>query len=496
MNLFNRKKGFFSSREADVFILEFNSGNLRLAYIKGFRGKKEVVFLENKDIQTLSEEDSKEIVNSFLEKVKAESFYTICSIPPHLAISKNIEVPSLDPKEIDDIMNLQVTKHTPYSREEIIIDYVKLGVYQRSYTKVLLIIVPREVVRRQYQLLGKLGIEPYKVCFSSESIVKFFYKTLRQQQPKYPFIAVNIDSAFTDFTVSSQGNLIFVRSIPIGIQHLKTDSVRFREKFKEEMKKSLEVYKSEGIEKTPVRLVILGWEKIVKEELFPYLNSNLDLPVDFVFYPEQLPLSSQVKDIILASEHTSFLNVITSGLSFSDTQFNLIPEEVKLRRVFEEKSKEIVKMGVMVMAIFIFICLFFGGRLYLKMFYFHRLNEKFKSIHKEAEKVEGEFNKIQWLRRYLTKRGYSLEVLGEIYNYLPKKVKILEIGFDSQGTFSIKGTADNLGEIISFVEGLNKSSLFEEVKTTHTTKRKEDEKDVTDFELVIRIAKVLRERKE
>ncbi|RKY38272.1 MAG: hypothetical protein DRP72_02050, partial [Candidatus Omnitrophota bacterium] len=107
MNLFNRKKGFFSSREADVFILEFNSGNLRLAYIKGFRGKKEVVFLENKDIQTLSEEDSKEIVNSFLEKVKAESFYTICSIPPHLAISKNIEVPSLDPKEIDDIMNLQ-----------------------------------------------------------------------------------------------------------------------------------------------------------------------------------------------------------------------------------------------------------------------------------------------------------------------------------------------------------------------------------------------------
>jgi len=495
MNLFRGKKGFFSSREADVFVLEFNSGNLRLAYIKGSRGKKEVFFLENRDIQSLSEEDTAQVVNSFLEKIKAESFYTICSIPPHLTISKNIEVPSLDPKEIDDIMNLQVTRHTPYSREEIIIDYVKLGVYKRSYTKVLLIIVPREVVRRQYQLLGRLGIEPYKVCFSSESIVKFFSKVFRHQQPKYPFIAVNVDSAFTDFAVSLQGSLIFVRSIPIGIQHLKTDLIRFREKFKEETKKSLEVYKSEDIEKTPVKLIILGWEKIIGEELFSYLRSNLDFPVDFISYPEQFPLSSQAKDVILASEHASFLSVITSGLNFSEVQFNLIPEEVKLRRIFEEKSREIVKMGVMVMVIFIFICLFFGGKLYLKMTYFHKLNEKFKLIHKEAEKVEDEFNKLQWLKRYLTKRGYSLEVLGEIYNYLPKKAKILEIGFNSQGTFSIKGTADNLGEVISFVEGLNKSSLFKEVKTTHTAKRREGDRDVADFELVIKVAKPEREKK-
>ena len=54
-------------------MLEFNSGNLRLAYIKGSRGKKDVFFLENRDIPQ---------VGTFLEFSTAKTASDIMNANP------------------------------------------------------------------------------------------------------------------------------------------------------------------------------------------------------------------------------------------------------------------------------------------------------------------------------------------------------------------------------------------------------------------------------
>jgi hypothetical protein len=38
--------------------------------------------------------------------------------------------------------------------------------------------------------------------------------------------------------------------------------------------------------------------------------------------------------------------------------------------------------------------------------------------------------------------------------------------------------------IFSFVQDLNKSDYFQEAKTRYTSKRKEEDKDVADFEII------------
>ena len=77
-----------------------------------------------------------------------------------------------------------------------------------------------------------------------------------------------------------------------------------------------------------------------------------------------------------------------------------------------------------------------------------------------------------------------MDTLGELYKVVSTKVKILEVRFDRKGILSVKGTADSMTAIFSLVDDLNKSSYFKDVETKYTTKRKEDDRDVADFEII------------
>src|SRR5258708_1355460 len=68
----------------------------------------------------------------------------ICVVPASAATAKSIEVPSSDPEEIKSIINLQASRHTPYSKEEVLISYINLGLNASNNTRLLLVIVHRD----------------------------------------------------------------------------------------------------------------------------------------------------------------------------------------------------------------------------------------------------------------------------------------------------------------------------------------------------------------
>ena len=79
-------------------------------------------------------------------------------VPANAATAKNIEVPSSDPEEIKSIINLQAGRHTPYSREEVLISYINLGLNAFNNTRLLLVIVHRNMVKERISL-GKIRVE-------------------------------------------------------------------------------------------------------------------------------------------------------------------------------------------------------------------------------------------------------------------------------------------------------------------------------------------------
>jgi len=255
-------------------------------------------------------------------------------IPSRLIITKNIEVPSQDPAEIADIMNLQVSRHTPYAREEIIIDYVIIGTHRISYTKILLVIVAREIVRRQLEILKKAGVDIDKVCFASEGVSRFLLNLLDLYKYDFPVGFLNIDDTFSYFNIAFKDKVIFVRSIPIGNQHLDSDYPYYAHQFAEEIRKSIEAYKSEDIEAMFQRIILLT-DGHRRQELMKFLTQNIEIPTDGIPLKEQLSLKSDLK----TKFSLSCLDVMASCWESETIKIDLIPEEIKLKKAFEEKRR-------------------------------------------------------------------------------------------------------------------------------------------------------------
>ncbi|MDA0577316.1 MAG: hypothetical protein O3B24_04370, partial [Verrucomicrobia bacterium] len=59
-------------------------------------------------------------------------------LPRQLATVRILELPSTNPVEIGDMVELQAGKLTPYTKEEIVADYKIVGPGREGYTKVML----------------------------------------------------------------------------------------------------------------------------------------------------------------------------------------------------------------------------------------------------------------------------------------------------------------------------------------------------------------------
>ena len=294
---------------------------------------------------------------------------------------------------------------------------------------------------------------------------------------------VHVDTAFSDFSVVLKDKVIFVRNIPMGIQHLTVDKETNWPRFIDEIKESLEIYRNEDVDASPGRLILTGAIEEIKD-ITALFNSSLMIPSEGITFGPHFSFSEEASKVYSSGRFSSFLSAISSAFSFEEITADLTPEEYKLKRIFERRSKEIIKTGILMLSIFVMLCLFLAGKIYLKNVYLAKLNQRFEELHRRAEVLEKDFSRIKLMRRYLSLRGASVEVLGELYKVLPDEIMLQEIRFDRTGVLSFKGRAIEPNQVFSFVDELKKSMYFIEVETKYTDKKKEGDQVFTDFEIV------------
>lgn len=461
-----------------------SSGNsLKLAYVKVSPGNRgEVVNLFSRNITGLTEDDISKIIVACLKELKPKRPEIINIIPSHLVITKNVEIPSTDPAEIREIINLQAARHTPYSRDEIIVDYIDLGTHKHSYTRILLVIVARKAVKMQFEILDKTGFKSERVFFAPEGLAWFVSKILRLDTADSPLNLIHIDEGFTDFAIVLRDKLLFIRSIPIGAQHLVGEKEKYQVKFLEELRRSLEVYQNEDIEKNPNMLVLTGAVQGL-EDLEAVLRDTLHLSIRNIPYFRSLPVSNEILKTTSLAKDLSFLGVIAPLLAWESMKVNLIPEEVKLRKLVEERGRDLIRTGILGLAVFVLIFLILISKVYFKTVYLKNLNSRYQTLNQETQKLEVDFTKVSLIKNYLTNRGYHLEVLAELSDLTPLDLELNDIRSDEQARFSVKGTAESMSTVFSFVDNMEKSKYFKDVKTKYTRKRKDGLRDVADFEI-------------
>lgn len=445
-------------------------------------GRKEAAHLRSLSIRDLPEEEIPKRLQAFLDEIKIKNPRFVGVVPSQWAITRNIEIPSCDPNEIRGIVNLQASRNTPYSRSEIVVDYLNLGVFKSVYTKILLVIVPRVAINRCYGVLQKLNLTLERMIFAPEAMVRQKAKRLHLESEGSPSCFVRLDTNTSDFTVAFRGLLLYIRNIPIGAQQMIEEKETQLVHFVEELKKSLETYQSENIGQAPSTLFLTG-AMTEPPGLDSMIGDILKLEVKRVDELDGMALRPEAKANTFSTSQ-SFLDVMSPLLSLEELTLDLTPEENRLQRSVEEHSKEIVKTGILSVILLGLIGLTFLSHLFFRKAQIAELGHRFAPLKKEAKELEQAYTQIQTIRNYLTERGKSIETLAELYDLTPIDLSLVDIKFDEGSRLSMKGSALSRSSIFGFAGALENSPLFRNVQTKYVTERKEEGKELSDFEIV------------
>lgn len=470
----------------EMVCLNLSNDRLKLGCIRIAPTKRELIDLASYEVAGLSDDEIARTIKTFIDNLKLKSPEIIVVVPAHLAITKNIEIPSQDPQEITEIIDLQAGRHTPHSREEILIDYI--GTPKKNYTQILLIIVILSTIRHQIELIEKAGFKTEKVLFAPEAIgqVCAMFINAGREAPVQAF--VHVDLNFSEFLITANGKMIFVRSIPIGTEHLLSEKERYEPRFIEEVRKSLEAYQAEDIDTVPNELILTGPFDAVSA-LRDVLTAAIPFPVKSFYYLEHLPIISEsLKERVLGRKRESFLDVAAPLMAPGLIKVSLLPEEIKLRKLFAQKSEDLVKTGVFVTTVLMLLCGILLSQIYFKNAYAAKLEQKYAPVIEKAEVLDEDFARMRLIKNYLEGRDYPLEVLAELYRLIPMDVQLTGIRFSMQGQFSIEGKSKTMAIVFAFISQMEESSFFKNVESRRTTKRQEGEEELVDFEIICLLA--------
>jgi len=420
----------------------------------------------------------------------------VCIISSKLFISKNVDMPSNDPDEISKIIDLQAGRYTPYSRDEIVIDYICMSNPGQHYTNVLLVIVNRKLVDRYVRIFDDADVLLSKIAISSESMAFHYQKLLPQGDVGGSFAGIHIDKDSSDLTIVDKEDMVFVRSIPVGAVHFKEDFDSAQKAFVSELGKSITSYQDHGVGQAVRGVIITGLIHVLGEleakiRASVPLMSESSFPIKIIPYHKLFELSDQIKDQVSAVDGESFFSLLSGISSEASLRIDLLPKEIKLKRRFREGGKEVITMGIIIMTCLVMICTFLASKIYVKNNLIERLDGVSETVYQQARTLERSSTKTRVLRSLIEHRGKGLYVFDKITTLIGTNIYLASFSYDNEGNVHLVGTADTMSGVFGFVSQLEESGYFSSVVTNETKTRKDGGKEVADFDIEVKLVEAI-----
>jgi len=402
----------------------------------------------------------------------------LACLPRQMANIRVIDLPSRQPAEIVDMVDLQAAKQTPYSREEIVFDYRIAGGAREGYTRVMLAIVQRSILRQRFSLLEEAGLEVDRMSISTEGV--FNWARIELLRGESGAVAVlDVDSFYADFTVMAGQDLLFTRGILVGANQLLNSFEMSKQKLARELRLCMETWRGENPGMAVERLVLSGAAPGIPE-LEEYLSQSLNVAVEVRDSLANVRLApSNPAAGASASRSISLTPLIGMSAAPERLEFNLVPDAVRIRRTLLAKARSLTALGMLLMTTMITFSALGMLRLYFKKNRLALLRREVVATGPRAGQVERwkKLSEILEDRRDL--RFSAAALLSEIHRRATDQSKVsfdaidlkLENSLESSQVV-MRGTADNTGEVRSLVKRLEDSPLLKDVQEGETTRER------------------------
>jgi Tfp pilus assembly protein PilN len=215
------------------------------------------------------------------------------------------------------------------------------------------------------------------------------------------------------------------------------------------------------------------------------LEKEFGLPVEII---------DQFKDVSFTEEGvSSYNNLIRTDLSFAgllglglpavEHKIDLVPQEHQIGKAVKEKGKDLYIMGILLVFILVAFSGVFLGRMYNKERYLGQLKQRLDEIQNKTKELNSMIRGIETIKDRVYTRGMSLNLLYEVHRAVLPEMHLTSISFDGKQELTLRGESNEMAEVSSFVNKLEESVYFQNVKSKYATKRKAGDKEITDFEI-------------
>lgn len=469
-----------------VTILEIDDNWLKLVQTDILQRQRKVTRVVVKNINNMSEDDLGKMVKDLCKEFKVDTNHFIVSVPSNFASIRNPEFPSIDPTEIKDMIELQIGKQTPYSINEIVSDYQISYASPDGYSRLMLVIVHRDIIDRYSRIIEKSGLKLERITLSSEGALNWCTLTHADSKLKdTAFLLIDVDYSVSNLIVILNNKIIFNRSISLGVFQSAQDIDKWQKDFIEEVNRSIYAYNNEVVNKDIGKIVIGGSERITAKFNDNLLKDSFNLPVEILGQFKNIAATGETLDLYGGDiKDTSISSLIGLGLKHEKQSINLIPQEIKIERAMKKRGRELYVMGILMAFILIFTSIIFLEKIYTKEHYLDQLKTEMSSIGEKANELEVMKQRLQLIDSRTNADGSVLNAIYEIYKIISPEIHLLSLSFDGKYNVGLRGSSNEMSEVFKFVNELEKSECFENVKTKYVSKNKVEGQEVADFEII------------
>jgi len=487
-----KKRIVSSRRSADLIGISLTENDIKLVHARNLQGRLSIQNLRHKKFSSGEAGDMGQYLVSALDELKLSSCRVVCVLPSSLFISKNVDMPSTDREEIKKIIDLQAGRYTPYSRDEIVIDFTCVDTPGQHYTNVLLVIVNRLVIDRCGVIFDQAGLDLDRIIVASEGLA-LAYAAFSKTAGDGAIGGVYLDWENSDFTVVDNGQMLFVRSIPVGAKHFTESLESARTDFLKELNQSIAGYQNQGIGRAVKTLLLTGLiegfgflEKEIKTAI-PQVETS-QMTVEMVPYEKHFDFSKDALQSVKSEKEVAWLEVIASLAGGDRLKIDLTPKEVRMRRQVREGGKDVMVLGILIMMLLALIVFFLAAKMFILKTRVAKLEALDKAITKEAQLLERTSTKARVLDNLLKKRDGGLYAFQKLMSLIGEEIYLASFSYDDQGNLKFAGTADSMSRVFAFVTKLEESNYYRDVKTEQTKSRREGKREVADFEISCALA--------
>ncbi len=410
-------------------------------------------------------------LNDFMKRNDLKNIRGAFCFPRHDIILKYIDIPTPKKDNIKDILEYEIEKHVPLTKDEIYYDFQIIKQREENLYNVLIAVSKKSQVDHFIDLLKEANIIPSLISLSTVS--NFNLLSFIDYDRKILNAVIEISFRGVNISFILNGSIVYTRSIPssgndawkefllgknVSDVALDAASRDFTEFLIREINLSLASYR-EIVSEQAIDFFYLSGGGLLTASIKKHLEQRIAGRVQILDPLVKL----QNRNYDISEKGRNFLvNAIGAGIQNhikSEFHINFLPEALKKYAQDHSLKTMLILSGIFIFVLFItFASVFFKEYLTL-----NKIESEIKKIKKEviiADNFVREYEQINrqqlFLKEIQTSNPSRLIILKELTLILPSDVWLQNLVI-KQSAAVITGTADSTSKLVPLLE---QSDLF------------------------------------